>query len=127
VKASLLEKALNRAHISNEDRAYMESVLAAGGQAFIGRGMYPRFVRPNDREFPGKTAELTQPFRRLVFELVGSDDIQVIMPLDIKPEFFPNGADVVLITTVDSQPAAVFVFDANQAPQGALFRSPGKR
>jgi len=66
--------------------------------AMHGRALYPRFYMPNQGELgSGHSAYSPRDFSRLGFYLVGPQSVQVIVPLDDSPEFFPNAADVLVI------------------------------
>ncbi|HVN15080.1 MAG TPA: glycosyltransferase family 39 protein, partial [Anaerolineales bacterium] len=63
-----------------------------------GRALYPRYYEAGKGE-PG-TAKMGYeplPQARLVFSLIGDENITVIFNLSQSPEFFPNASDVILI------------------------------
>ena len=65
--------------------------------ALYGRGLYPSFLPVNSGElnyfYP---AFAPKPYRRLVFQLIGPEEIGVILPLSSSPKIFPNAADTIV-------------------------------
>ena len=65
----------------------------------VGRGLYPTFY------FSGQESQNKQlkhelqynPFKRIEFELVNNFRINIIMPIEKPPKYFPNGSDVIVI------------------------------
>jgi len=58
-----------------------------------GLDLYPRYFRPNGNIY---IADMPEDFRYLHFWLLQNDDVQVLLPRDKPPEFFPHAATVVV-------------------------------
>lgn len=124
VKAEMLN-ALTESHIlTAADRLFLESTLREGSAVSVGRGLFPRYYRSGEGE-PGTVNPLgPQPFPRLGFYLAGPDNKAVILPLDNRPGYFPNGADVLVIARPDGRVVSVSVFKSFHEPEAIYFRTP---
>jgi hypothetical protein len=118
-----LQAVLQSDRLSTEERQRLESAIQANGVVEAGRALYPRYIRPKDREFPGKTEGENLPYRRIVFEMVGPANRSVILPVDAEPELFPHASDVLLIVRPDGQVLAVGVFDDEGRLLNIILRS----
>ncbi|MCK5644001.1 MAG: hypothetical protein KAJ19_24600, partial [Gammaproteobacteria bacterium] len=68
-------------------------------EAYVGRGLYPRFYQAGEGE-PGTSyrwpAHTERDYSRLGFYLAGPANWSVVLPLDDTPQFFPNAQDVLV-------------------------------
>jgi hypothetical protein len=95
---SLLEDALSQS--DGVDRINPSDLISDPSiEAYMGRGLYPRFYRAGKGE-PGTSyrwpAHTTRDYNRLGFYLAGPDNWSVVLPLDETPQFFPNAQDVLV-------------------------------
>jgi hypothetical protein len=69
-----------------------------GGKVVLGRALYPRYYRSGEGE-PGEswTAFLVRDFPRLGFYVVGPEKVNVILPMEFAPEWFPHASDVIIL------------------------------
>jgi hypothetical protein len=63
-----------------------------------GEAFYPRFYAGNDGE-PGLNPGIYRslPYSRLVFLLIGAKHQELLLSLKASPEYFPNGAEVIVV------------------------------
>jgi len=63
-----------------------------------GRGLYPSYMPVNVGELNYFfLAFAPRPYKRLVFQLIGPEEIGVVLPLSSPPKTFPNATDVIVI------------------------------
>jgi hypothetical protein len=98
VAVSLLEDALTQIDGANTIDP-SELISDQNIEAYLGRGLYPRFYKAGKGE-PGTSyrwpAHTTRDYDRLGFYLVGPDNWSVVLPLNETPQFFPNAQDVLV-------------------------------
>jgi hypothetical protein len=82
--------------LSPSERSFLGSFMSQGGEYIAGRGLYPEFLPANSDE-GAKNKYLPAPFPRFSFYLVGADSKAILMPIDKRPKYFPNAADVIVI------------------------------
>jgi len=75
-------------NILKDDRIVVEK-----GMAF-----YPRFYSANNGE-PGSSAGNYQfrAYPRLIFLLIGRDRREIVLPIQISPQYFPNATEVIVV------------------------------
>jgi hypothetical protein len=98
VAVSLLEDSLSQS--DGADRVNPSDLISDPSiEAYMGRGLYPRFYRAGKGE-PGTSyrwpAHTARDYDRLGFYLAGPDNWSVVLPLGETPQHFPN-AQVVLV------------------------------
>ncbi|GAB4504851.1 MAG: hypothetical protein Fur0043_18460 [Anaerolineales bacterium] len=65
--------------------------------ALYGRGLYPSYLSARGGELNYfYLAFAPRPYKRLAFQLIGPEEIGVVLPLSSSPTFFPNAADVMV-------------------------------
>ena len=81
------------------DWAQAEKQLSDGEMSlFQGNALYPRFYYFNQGEHGTDKAYVNKPYSRMVFRLLMSNDqTDVVLPLDVIPEDFPNHARISVI------------------------------
>ncbi|MBC8332843.1 MAG: glycosyltransferase family 39 protein [Anaerolineae bacterium] len=83
-----------------------------------GRAFYPRYYLAGEGESgSGWEAYRPRDYDRLGFTLIGTGDVQVILPLDEIPTYLPNGSDVLIAGCETSDvvyAAAVLIWDETQ-------------
>ncbi len=111
-RAELIRQVATAASISQQEQ--LQSILQEPGLVVVqGRALYPRYYKADKGE-PG-TAKMgyePMPRARLVFFLVGNENITVIFDLAQTPEFFPNASDVIILApqgTISLSPLAILV------------------
>jgi hypothetical protein len=78
--------------------------------AVEGRDLYPRYYQAGDGEsFTDSVGYRVVDEGRLVFDMVGQVNGRIIFPLSQAPYFFPNAADVTLISDASGQPWFLWV------------------
>lgn len=127
LKEAMLQAVMQSDRLSVDDRQWLASSIQDGATVEAGRGLYPRYIRPRDVEFAGKTLGVDLPYRRIEFELIGPANRSVVLPLDDQPDVFPQAADVLLITRPDGQVLAAGVIDPEGRLLNLLLRSPAQR
>ncbi len=122
-KAELISNLLDSDQLTDHERVLLWDLLGAGGQAYLGRALFPRFYPAGEGE-PG-TANAMGPldYRRLGFYLLGPDPTPVLLPMDKKPLYFPNASDVLVIFDQDQEPVAVGVYNGSDEPIVVLWSS----
>ena len=124
IKAAMVNALTESEILTAADRLFLETTLQEGGVVSVGRGLFPRYYRSGEGE-PGTINPLgPQPFPRLGFYLAGPEDKAIILPLDNRPGYFPNGADVLVVTRPDVGVVSVSVFKSLHEPEAIYFRSP---
>ena len=124
VKAEMMNTLMESEILSDADRLFMETTLQEGGLVSVGRGLFPRYYRSEEGE-PGTRNPLGPlPYPHLGFYLAGSDNKTIILPLDNRPGYFPNAADVLVVTRPDGEVVIVSVFKSLKEPEAIYFRSP---
>jgi hypothetical protein len=83
--------------------ANIANLSPAGQINMHGRAIYPRWYKSGDGE-PGsaKLGYGATDEARLVFFLVGEQNILVIFPRKSAPKFFPNASDVIVMGTLEA-------------------------
>ena len=63
-----------------------------------GKAFYPRFYRAEDGE-PGLHPGIyrPEPYPRLLFLLINDQRLDVLLPIQASPEYFPNGSEVIVM------------------------------
>jgi hypothetical protein len=84
----------------------LQGFLAEDGAiASDGRGLYPSYLSPDQGETNWWYLALApRDYARLAFQIVGPDKLGIIgpdevgavLPLDTEPDYFPDGADVIV-------------------------------
>jgi hypothetical protein len=122
-KAELINNLLDSDLLAGHERVLLGDLLEAGGQAYPGRALFPRFYPTGEGE-PG-TANPMGPldYRRLGFYLLGPETTPVLLPMDKKPQYFPNASDVIVIFDQDREPVAVGVYNGSDEPVVILWSS----
>ena len=130
----LLDKRLNELPneintvLSSDEVNIVNNFIHQGGSAFLGRALYPRFHRSGQGE-SGSTwqAFYPRPFPRISFYLVGQKNTGVILPHQKKPDYFPNGADVLIIGCPRPDyfdTLAIIVYDSDGNSRSVYLREP---
>jgi hypothetical protein len=93
------------------DPVCMQHSLSRGQLSIAeGRVLYPRYYSPGDGEnFTDAIGYRTVDQGRLVFDMVGQVNGRIIFPMSQSPDFFPNGADAILMSGDNGMPWFVFV------------------
>jgi hypothetical protein len=118
-------QALASPQLDPESCQALEAALANGAVAFVGRGLYPRYLPPNVGEEKDPSSPLSpRPYPRMVFYLIGDVNQNVMLPLAKKPKHFPNAADVVVIACPPRDLWATFVFSSTGEVKTVLLREP---
>jgi hypothetical protein len=100
-KAEAVEILEENLSLSNENVNIDPSALLNDPsiEAYLGRGLYPRYYRAGKGE-PGTAfrwpAHTPRDYHRLGFYLAGPDNWSVVLPLNDAPQFFPNAQDVLV-------------------------------
>lgn len=81
------------------DAAGLESFLENDQAVLIqGRALYPRYFGIDEGEPDRFSPYQSRGYPRLVITTIGQEDVQFgVFPLEKYPEYFPNGADVILL------------------------------
>jgi hypothetical protein len=87
-----------------------EFLAADGSLAIVGRGLYPSYLHANEGElYWWYLAYAPRPYDRLAFVVIGPDklgvigpdEISVVLPLNSKPGYFPDAAEVIAFGCVE--------------------------
>lgn len=112
-KMEMLETLLDSNSLDDMDRRFIEQSISE--QKLVveaGRALFPRFYRSDTGE-PGTNNPMGPlPYARLGFYLVGPNNKAIIFPAVKKPAFFPNGSDVIVISSLDGEVLAVGIFES---------------
>ncbi len=117
-------------NVSEHAQQKIEGFLAAGGKAIVGRGLYPQiFASGYGTGESKKGPRSPKPYPRLVFDLVSTLTLDITLPLDGEPAYFPNGSDTLVFLCLDevrarAEPLAVAVFDSDGQIAQVYLRSP---
>ncbi|OGO62609.1 MAG: hypothetical protein A2Z45_08640 [Chloroflexi bacterium RBG_19FT_COMBO_55_16] len=124
VKAEMMNTLIESEILSDADRRLLKTTLQEGGVVSVGRGLFPRYYRSEEGE-PGTRNPLGPlPYPRLGFYLAGPDNRAIILPLNNRPGYFPNAADVLVLARPDGEVVTVSVFKSLKEPEAIYFRSP---
>lgn len=81
-----------------EIRELQDFLGQEGGTILHGKALYPIYFRAEDGmvnfNWPGFAP---QPYSRLAFYLIGPQSMSVSLPMESAPEYFPDGASVIVI------------------------------
>lgn len=118
----MLAGLLSSSLLTCDDRAALQTVINQDGVVLAGSGLYPRFYRSGEGE-PGTNNPFSSaPYRRVGFYLAGPISSAVVLPDQRQPDFFPNGADVLLIGCPTGEPLVVAIFDQSFTPAAVLLQ-----
>jgi hypothetical protein len=111
--------------LPREDRSALLTYLRRGAFATAGRALYPRYFAANVDD-PGGRGEMfdAAPTPRLTFFLAGPVNGNMLLPIERKPNSFPNGADVLIITCPDLDILALALYAPDGTLQDIFLRSP---
>jgi hypothetical protein len=90
----------------------------------VGRALFPRFYRAGAGESGTNNPMGPLPYARLGFYLAGPTNKPFILPEWKKPASFPNGSDVVVISSLDGEVLAVGIFESSRELSTVLVNLP---
>jgi hypothetical protein len=112
--------------LSEGERLALETFYTTHGEAIVGRALYPRFFPANVGEIWSDNVFGPQPYTRVGFLLAGPESRAILMPLQERPNYFPNASDVVVFNCPGPEMDALLVaiLDDSGSPVSILWRSP---
>lgn len=85
----------NETKIAEFENMYLG--VQSGVTVVQGRALFPRYYLAEPEELGGEWPAFDpHPYDRLGFFLVGTENAQVVLPIDNIPDYFPNAADVLV-------------------------------
>jgi hypothetical protein len=91
-----------------------------------GKALYPMYFKPNDGALNDLWLNYApQPYRRLVFHVIGPQPVVVILRTESRPSSVPDGADVIVLgCRTETGVEAVSVLITSTDPQIVYHREP---
>lgn len=124
-QAAMLTALLSSDQLSADQRQGLETFLSNGAVTIAGRGLYPRFFPPNVGDPVDPPNPLApQPYPRLGFYLLGEISMNMSLPVDRKPQSFPNAGDVLVVACPERDLLAVARFNTSGMIKSIYLRSP---
>jgi hypothetical protein len=103
----------------------LQQFLENGAILRYGRGVYPRFFPANAGDDVGdRNPFAPRPYPRIAFFLAGPYARPVALPVDKKPERFPNASDVLLVLCPEREVLAVAIYTPNGDLDKVYLRAP---
>ena len=124
-KTEMLAELVSSNSLEGMEREMIEEMISEKEVIIdAGRALYPRFYRAGVGE-PGTNNPMGPlPYARLGFYLAGPTNKPFILPEWKKPASFPNGSDVVVISSLDGEVLAVGIFESSRELSTVLVNLP---
>jgi len=111
---------------SKSERQALETFDETNGYAILGRALYPRFFPANVGEIWSDNVFGPQTYTRVGFLLAGPESKAILMPVQERPDFFPNTSDVIVLKCPgpDMDALLIAILDDSGTPVSVIWRSP---
>lgn len=125
-KEQMIQSLLQSDLISSSDQAQLQGYLDRGITPVAGRILYPQYYHKNVGSLGKVDAPIKpMPFPRLVFSLSGERNLNLILPVEPRPDRFQNASDgLVFLCEDDDYALAMAIFSPDNDLQSIFWISP---